>query len=811
MASPGPIRTVRSIPPLTKHGRFRPELFFLAAAFLCYLAVFIGCYSDVVFGSQTFAKRDIFRFYYPVWRFGADCLKQGVLPLWNPYNSFGTPFLADIQTCVLYPLTLFLYIPDYRLGFNFYILFHLALAGFFTCLWMRECGASKPASFLSGLAFSLGGYVLSTISLTISLATLVYFPLALFTLRRAFRSSGFFWKAACSLVLLVQYLAGDPAVFFATLVVFAFFTLYKTAEARHRSGRWQGAYLTTACTAVGIFAGLAAFHWPLFLEFLRNSTRSSLTFDHVTMWSLQYNDLVSLFFPYLSDLSLLFMDYWVRQSWMENGYAGLTVFFLAFFSLRGAGKKPIVGYHVLLALFGLALALGRFTWFYRLLYEGFPFFRFIRYPVRFLFLFHFALACLAGFGLDALLKRVSTARPDYAKARRPALLMLVIGILVLSTMYFSGDIESAVVRWANDLFGKSTRLPLTLEEMASMVVPVLSNVKRSAMLLSFLLLGALSVSYLRIRKSIATAFFILLVFTDLFESNAIEVRLPARLLETPGKNLSRVLQDPGLFRIMASPKTNDMQLEPKDYPTLEATFGVIMEALAPNLLLPHRVFDVTGYDSIFVNDGVAINNRRIALKSPGEQRFFDMLNIRYLVSPHERLGEPYKLVVDEKPFRLFLNERVLPRAYLVARAETVENRESILDKITSKEFEPDKVIYLESAPLVSAEAPFTAGAESVETDYVSPNKVLMRVESMREQWLFFSDLYYPGWRATLDGKPVPIYRANYAFRAVRVPQGRFNLEWNYDPILFKIGSIISLLTLLGVIAGLWRGRRRTIA
>jgi hypothetical protein len=173
----------------------------------------------VLVGGKTFAKRDIFRYYHPVWKYA----KQGDLPLWNPYNFFGTPFFANIQTCVLYPPVAILFWPDYTLAFNFYILFHLALASIFCCLWMSDCGASKPAALASGFAFGMSGYLMSAINLTISLCSVAYFPLILLLFRRALNTKGYAWKGLCGAALVLQYLAGDPAVFYKNnnlLVVF---------------------------------------------------------------------------------------------------------------------------------------------------------------------------------------------------------------------------------------------------------------------------------------------------------------------------------------------------------------------------------------------------------------------------------------------------------------------------------------------------------------------------------------------------------------------------------------------------------------
>ena len=46
----------------------------------------------------------------------------------------------------------------------------------------------------------------------------------------------------------------------------------------------------------------------------------------------------------------------------------------------------------------------------------------------------------------------------------------------------------------------------------------------------------------------------------------------------------------------------------------------------------------------------------------------------------------------------------------------------------------------------------------------------------------------------MNGKEVKIYRGDYAFRTLPVPPGESSIQWKYDPILFKIGSVITALT-----------------
>jgi len=73
-------------------------------------------------------------------------------------------------------------------------------------------------------------------------------------------------------------------------------------------------------------------------------------------------------------------------------------------------------------------------------------------------------------------------------------------------------------------------------------------------------------------------------------------------------------------------------------------------------------------------------------------------------------------------------------------------------------------------------------------------------------WMFIADTWYPGWQAKLDGKPVDLFRADYVFMALQVPEGGHRVELDYDPISFKLGTGLSILGLFGIFAILMVGK-----
>jgi uncharacterized membrane protein YfhO len=64
--------------------------------------------------------------------------------------------------------------------------------------------------------------------------------------------------------------------------------------------------------------------------------------------------------------------------------------------------------------------------------------------------------------------------------------------------------------------------------------------------------------------------------------------------------------------------------------------------------------------------------------------------------------------------------------------------------------------------------------------------------------LVLADTWYPGWQASIDGSGVKIFRANYLFRAVAIPPGTHSIHFVYDPLSFFLGSVLSVIGLIGV-------------
>lgn len=100
----------------------------------------------------------------------------------------------------------------------------------------------------------------------------------------------------------------------------------------------------------------------------------------------------------------------------------------------------------------------------------------------------------------------------------------------------------------------------------------------------------------------------------------------------------------------------------------------------------------------------------------------------------------------------------------------------------------------------------TGKAEARIADY-QPTYVKIAANTSQPGFLVLSDAYYPGWTAYLNGATVPILRANYAFRAVKLSEGNNALEFKYEPLSLYLGSAITLIALFILILFSMRKRK----
>jgi hypothetical protein len=175
----------------------------------------------------------------------------------------------------------------------------------------------------------------------------------------------------------------------------------------------------------------------------------------------------------------------------------------------------------------------------------------------------------------------------------------------------------------------------------------------------------------------------------------------------------------------------------------------------------------------------------------------DMLNVRYVIfrgspgpSDHPFLQGPDYFVLP--------NRSALPRAFIPSRVEAVPEDTARLGKLGSANFNPREVAYVESS--LDLTGPCRGTAEIIDE---TPTRVRLAIHMETSGLVILSDLWDRGWQAYLDGKLVPILRANHAVRGVLAPAGSGVVEFRYEPASFALG--VRLAGLAFVILLAWAG------
>jgi hypothetical protein len=244
-----------------------------------------------------------------------------------------------------------------------------------------------------------------------------------------------------------------------------------------------------------------------------------------------------------------------------------------------------------------------------------------------------------------------------------------------------------------------------------------------------------------------------------------------------------------------------------------------------NLALVSGLYDVQGYNPIHVaryDEFLAAVNGRgqdyhhaNVLDAGLNSRLLDLLNVRFVIvptvtasdelPPHFERGFP--LVYADADVTIFENPDALPRFRLVHAAIQVPSGQA-LAKLDSDGFDPRRTTVLEETlPVLSQ--PDSAAAELVETKVYGSNEIGIATRTAAPGLLVLSEVSYPAWQAYVDGRPVHLYVADHAFRAVPVPAGSHSIQLRYESGWLLAGTLVSVgayvVLLSGVIAA---GRQR---
>jgi hypothetical protein len=129
---------------------------------------------------------------------------------------------------------------------------------------------------------------------------------------------------------------------------------------------------------------------------------------------------------------------------------------------------------------------------------------------------------------------------------------------------------------------------------------------------------------------------------------------------------------------------------------------------------------------------------------------------------------------------------VLPRAFITHQAEVISDPDQAIARLRDPGFDPSQIVVLTGGQPLKGEGNGTA-----EVVRYTPEEIIIEARTDSPGYLILADSFYPGWKATVDGQPVEILRADIMFRAVRLEPGEHQIVFRYQPAAIWWGARVS--------------------
>lgn len=729
------------------------------AAFLV-TALFL-IFPRVMTGSETLFYRDFGVIAYPVIFHHHESLWRGDLPFWNPLSNCGAPFLAQWGAMALYPGNFFYLLLPLPWSVNAFCLAHLVLAGMGMYFLAWRWSKNRFAAAAAGTFFVFNGVTFSCLIWPNYVVALGWMPWVVLAAERAWDCGGRKVVIA-GLVAALQVLAGVPEIAVFTWMLIAVVVVASGISSRFRS---FGHRLARIGLVLALVSGLVAIQiWP-FLDLLVHSHRSaglSISKWPLPIWALG-NLFVPLFHCFPTAQGVYFQN---GQEFFSSTYLGITAVVLAGASLGmlRTARTVLLAVTVLLSFW---MALGEPGLLFGQVKQLFPFLNVARYPVKFVLL--------------------------------PAMIVPLLAALTIARLQESGTNEPTV-RWRY-LFGIGTaalagiafvtwiarRNPLPLDDWTATWQ---SGLERAVVLaVTIVLLRAAIRGTQRHAKVIAGAGIILLTAVDLI------THVPSQNPTIPSAALAPNFweDDPPRFgtgRIMISPRAEDHLLMSRVRDPYKDLIGKRLAAWS-NLNLLDQIPKVNGSSTLQIREQMQVQTLLYASTNQPLNHLMDFLGVSMITAPDSiiewtnRPGSMPLLTIGQKP--------------------VFADPPDTLNAWTNHAFDPRLSVYLPHS--VEPEVRAVSQSSAIITPkQITAHKIEAETESEHPAIAVIAQSYYPAWRAYVDGNRVPLWRANHAFQAVEVPAGRHQLALLYQDRSFRLGAMLSALTLAGCMVALSLGR-----
>lgn len=674
---------------------------------------------------------------------------SGEVPLWDPYNNGGLPFIGDTQAAVFYPPRLItIGLSKLAGGWTYHALelemtLHVLVCSLFMYLFVRRITLGQIGSvfgaLIAAIIFSYGGFMQSYPPLQLALLeAAIWIPVAVLGIHEATRGEKmrWWWLLLTGLAFGLSWMAGHPQTSWFTTYLLTAYLIYRGCRQHYN---WR--VIVGGVLVFGILGGaLAAVQLLPGLEYLAHTARTGLTFDA------KGNG-----FPIQDVIQFVFTNVVSQWSPLYIGIVGLVLVGIALWR-----RLPESVFWGVVAVIALGLSFGKNSPIYAFFYNILPGLRFFRGQERGAVVIAFSLAVLAGMGAVHLISWEKLQ--DFKATRR--IQQVLIGLVVVCGI----ALAFVIVAWLgnHDAYG-----------------PYVQPVALSLLLagLTLALIGRLLDAP---TSTLRQALLVGLVIFDLF---ALSMDNHFNYDSIPPQKQLDFNPPPMVATALAD---KDMPFRVDGYRVLNDNYGSL-----------YNLADMRGISPLFLDAPNTIINANLI-----NPVAWEIFAVRYVYTDWEQMPVASTIIAsgEDRYGKVNMHQITDPRPFanLIYETHVVANDAEALSVLNDGNINLRRTVILEEQPEIPVSGDKPTDATAIVAEF-KPETFSIHVNTSTNTVLSVANPDYPGWRATLDGVNTPILRAYGALEAVVVPAGDHTIKFKYDPLSYKVGAIISLAAWISVI------------
>lgn len=715
------------------------------------------------------------------WRMLAwEQIAAGIWPFWNPLNGMGAPLLANYQLALYYPPGWLLYLlqavggtPWMAWGHTLLLAAHLVWAGYGTARLVRQLGLGELAQVISGLAFSMSGYLVARGGFFSMIWSAAWLPWIVLCIEKLAGESRPRAKAGriglLGLCVGLQLLSGHAQITWYSLL---FAGIWSVVIGWSQRG-WRGALILAGLTAAGMILGVFVASAQLIptYELLQQSQRASaVNYDLAMTYSFWPWRFLTLIAPSFFG-NPAYGDFWGYASfWEDATYIGLLPVVMAFSTLKHFRKRngsdipnrPDQARLVVLwgmTLLGALFALGKNTPVFPFLYRHIPTFDMFQAPARYMIWLVYSLSLLAAYGVN------SWQRPTGKALRRCKRT-----IPILFAVIFGAGCAFFLLPAIRDSFIYSTVLTAVLG-----LIILWLTLKQPR--------DAAAQAHRRWMWLVVIFVGLDLVVAGIGQNPSTRMDFYADTGNMPSASQGRLfLDEHSEYRLKFSRFLRFANFQPQE------SWDAMRAAQIPDLNILNHQASANNFDPL---RPAWYERWMIQVSSLAEEDRLPWLRLMGVdrveaVDPGGTLAYSVRSLSGVERFKFFSCAvfAASPEESWALTQETIRN-------------EMQRIV-IEGSGQAASDCDSPAG-DKISIQLEQATRIVLNVSADRDGWLYMADTWYPGWKAQIDGQSVELMRANYAFRGLPVRAGNHTVVIDYQPAWFWAAIGFSLLGVLATV------------